>query len=92
MRTEATRVAGANLPEPHLRVGAAGKQAVRGGNFVPVYLVSTGLYVDDDELAFVVRRESGADVALVDPVATPGELLFAVAGAYHDLPPVSDRL
>jgi hypothetical protein len=86
-RTETTRVSRANPPEPHLRVGASGEQAVRGGDLVPIYLVSAGLYVDDDELALVVRPELGVDIALVDIVAAPGKLLLAVAGPNrgHDL-------
>jgi hypothetical protein len=82
--TETTRIARADPPEPHLRIGAPGEQAIRGGDLVSVHLVSTGLYVDDDELALVVRSEARDDFSFVDLVSTPGELFFAVARSDHD--------
>ena len=66
-----------------MRVGIASKQAVRGSNFVPVYLISTGLYVDNDEPAFVVWPELRTNVALVDLVAAPGKFFLAVARTYR---------
>jgi hypothetical protein len=82
--TETTRIARADPPEPHLRIGAPGEQAIRGGDLVSVHLVSAGLYIDDDELALVVRPEARDDISLVDLVSTPGELFFDVARTDHD--------
>ncbi len=66
----------------------ASEQTIRGGDLISVHLVSAGLRVDDDELAFILRTEPEADLALVDPVASPGELFLTVARTYisHTLP------
>lgn len=87
-RPEAVCVAGAGLREPHLRVGVAGQQAIRGGKLVRVHLEVARLDVNDDKLAQVVRPQAGTNGALVDLVATPGELLFAVARSRRRFPPV----
>ena len=83
MRIEAVCIAGADLPEPHLRVRKTREQAIRSNDFVPIHLVSTGLYVDEDKLAFVVWFEAKNDLALVDLISAPGELFSAVTGSYR---------
>jgi hypothetical protein len=57
-----------------------GHQPVRGHQFVRVNLVGPGVDVNGDKLAFIAGFGMGADVALVDLVTAPSELLFTVAG------------
>jgi len=65
----------------------AGEKSVRGGNLVRVGLESARLDIDGDELALILCIEMRVDVALVDLIASPGKLFFAVSrgrGSAHD--------
>jgi hypothetical protein len=62
-----------------LRVRAARKKAIRGGEFIGVHLIIPRLNIDNHELAFVALCNVRVHVALVNLIAAPGELVFAIA-------------
>src|ERR1039457_3741753 len=83
------QVARADPDEPDLSLGNAGAQLVACRQFVDINLIGPAFDIDGRKLALVLGLELGQDVILVDRVATPGELIFAVAafGSGHQLPP-----
>lgn len=63
-----------------MRVRAAQLKAVMGDNLITIHLIVTGLNVDDYKLAIVPVSNVGFDIAIVNLIAAPCKLLFAVAG------------
>src|SRR5438128_2435822 len=86
-------VAGSNSAQPDLRVREAGQQPIRRCQLVRIRLVGAGLDVDGHELTLVTCFDPGANVTLVNRVATPGELLLAVTrlSCCHGFPPILPR-
>src|SRR5436309_4249213 len=77
-RPEPTSVAGAYLPKPNLRVRFPGEESIRGRDLVPIDLVVSGFDVDEGIFPLIFRAEAWQHLALIDLVAAPGELLFAI--------------
>src|SRR3954462_5047238 len=80
-RPEPTSVAGAYLPKPNLRVRFPGEESIRGRDLVTVDLVVSCFDVDEGIFSLIVSGEAWQHLALVDLVAAPGELLFAIPGS-----------
>jgi hypothetical protein len=79
MTVEATSVTSANFREPNLRIRVAQLKAVMGDNLITIHLIVTGFNVDDYELAIVLVSNVRFDVSIVNLIAAPRKLFFAVA-------------
>src|SRR5262249_36974703 len=80
-RPDSTSVAGAYLAKPNLRVRFPGEESIRGRDLVTVDLEVSCFDVNEGIFSLIVRGESWQHLALVNFVAAPGELLFAIPGS-----------
>ncbi len=94
MYPEAPNIARANSGQPDLRPWVAGQKAVRRHKLARVYLIVTRLDVDSDKLVLIAPCYVGTYVVLVEFVAPPCKLLFAVTCLWflHSLSPLLSYL
>jgi len=76
---EAAGLGRADQAEPDLGVWVTGEEPVRGGDLVRIDFESTSLNVDGNELTAIFLGEPRLDHTLIDLVAAPGKLFFAVS-------------
>src|SRR5947209_1636153 len=77
------------MDQPDLRIGKALPQPGHCLHLILIQFIFARLNVDGDELVLVRCRQIGANFALDERVAAPGEFLFAMAafGGSHPFPP-----
>jgi hypothetical protein len=93
-KADAMNGAMADAHHPNLRLGNAGAQPVACPHLIAVKLECFAFDVDDRKLAFVGGLEPRADIILVNGVAMPRKLFFALAAfdRAHYHPPILSTL
>ena len=67
-----TRIAGANSRQPYLGIRNPSQKAVRGSEFITVYLVGSGFDIDGNEFTLVPLFQNRAKLILINRIPEVG--------------------